>query len=98
MLYLLGYDGPLPARQKVVKFVEYGEPFRRERGSITPLILSLSCSRSPTGHGGSRRNGPELDPSGSRVLSKGQKAFLCQHGFIFFDSSPVHFIPEQPLI
>ena len=45
-----------------------------------------------------RRNGPELAPSPSRGLSKGQKAFLCQHGFIFFDSSPVHFIRVRQLI
>jgi hypothetical protein len=45
-----------------------------------------------------RRNGPEPALSLPKGLSKGQKVFLCQHGFIFFDSSPVHFIPERPLI
>ncbi len=79
-VYLLSLDSPLPACQKVAKFVQHGEPFRRERGSITPLILSLSCSRlTPDILQAEKWSRAYLEhaPSLSRVLpnglSKGQK-------------------------
>ena len=64
MLYLLSHDGPLPARQKVANFVQYGEPANKEALANSMGLFCLLISHLEDEKRGFRRPGGRKSGTG----------------------------------